>query len=108
MTDPPADLSLARTAAGLVFWIHVTPRARRPGVGGTHGGALRVSVGAAPERGEANAVCRRLLAEALGLTAGAVELEAGRRGRRKRVRVEGPPEELAEKLAALARRPSGA
>jgi uncharacterized protein YggU (UPF0235/DUF167 family) len=49
----------------VVLWIHVTPRARRKGVGGTHGGALRVAVFEAPVAGAANAACARALAARL-------------------------------------------
>ena len=46
-----------RTAEGpaaseLGFWIHVSPRARREGVGGRHGDALRVAVKEPPVNGK--------------------------------------------------------
>lgn len=95
-------LSLERSPEGVGFWIHVTPRSRRTGIGGTHGDALRVQVTAPPVEGAANEACRRVLAEALGVRRSDVALDAGSRGRRKRVRVTGEPEALARCLHELA------
>ncbi len=86
----------------MAFWIHVTPRARHRRVGGTHGGALRVRVDAPPIEGRANDACCRTLAEALGVAASAVALEAGARGRRKRVRVTGEAAAVEQRLRSLA------
>jgi uncharacterized protein YggU (UPF0235/DUF167 family) len=67
-----------------------------------HGGALRVAVREPPAEGRANEACRRALAEALGLRQAAVELEAGSRGRRKRVQIAGDPELLERRVRELA------
>lgn len=95
-------LDLRTREDGVELWIHVTPRARRPGVGGTQGDALRVAVSAAPARGAANAACREALAAALGVARGDVQLDPASRHRRKRVRVRGDPERLCARLRALA------
>jgi uncharacterized protein (TIGR00251 family) len=89
-------------ADGLSFWIHVSPRARREGVGGRHGDALRVAVRAAPEGGRANAACVAALAAAFGVGRAEVALDPGARGRRKRVRIDGDPAALAHRFEALA------
>jgi uncharacterized protein YggU (UPF0235/DUF167 family) len=89
------------------FWIHVTPRARRTGVGGHHGDALRVAVAAAPEGGAANEACIEALAGALGVRRADVALEAGARARRKRIRVAGDPGRLAVALRDFARKSPG-
>ncbi len=102
MTEPPAGLRLKATTDGVLVDVHVTPRARRPGVGGVHDGALRVAVSAPPAGGRANAACARAVADALGVRPSDVELDPGSKGRRKRVRIRGPGEELAARLAALA------
>jgi uncharacterized protein YggU (UPF0235/DUF167 family) len=67
-----------------------------------HGGALRVAVCEPPEEGRANEACLRALAKVLGLRPTAVELEAGSRGRRKRVRIAGDPELLERRVRELA------
>lgn len=84
------------------FWIHVSPRARRQRVGGLHADALRVRVTAPPVEGKANAACVRVLAQTLGEPPARIELDAGSRGRRKRVTIRGDPEALCRRLHALA------
>ena len=71
-------------------------------MGGLHGEALRVRVAARPLAGAANRELLRLLARALGLRPGDLELEAGAHGREKRVRVRGlPAAAVRERLAAV-------
>jgi uncharacterized protein YggU (UPF0235/DUF167 family) len=91
-----------KTETALEFWIHVTPRARRPSVGGVHGDALRVAVTAVPAHGAANEACARALADAFDVKRRAVQLAAGSRGRRKKVQVCGDPDALERRLSALA------
>jgi uncharacterized protein YggU (UPF0235/DUF167 family) len=102
LTPPEDDLRFSADSRGVAFWIHVTPRARRKGVGGTHGDALRVAVAEPPAGGAANAACARALARALGVGRGAVELDRASRGRRKRVRIAGDAVALAARLQELA------
>jgi hypothetical protein len=92
----------AASATGISFWIHVSPGAKRETIGGVHGDALRIAVQAPPLEGRANAACARALAAAFGVKGGAVALDPGARGRRKRVSIAGDPVQLAERLAALA------
>jgi uncharacterized protein (TIGR00251 family) len=75
----------------------VQPRAARPGVGPVVGDRLRVAVSAPPVDGKANEAVVAVLAEALGVPRGAVEIVRGESGRRKTVRIRGAT------LAALAR-----
>jgi len=102
LTPSSADLRFTRGEAEISFWIHVTPRAARQGVGGVRGDALRVAVNAAPSDGAANAACVALLAKALGVSRGSVELPPRSKNRRKRVRVSGDPDVLATRLMELA------
>ena len=87
MKPAPPTLSLAKRNDGISLWIHVTPGARSPRVGGVFGDALRVSVQAPPVGGRANKACVAALAEATGVPARQVELDPASRGRRKRVRI---------------------
>lgn len=96
---------LARNDSGVAFWIHVTPRSRRPAVGGTHGDALCVAVKEPPVDGAANHGCVRALAEVLDVKQSEVDLDPGSTGRRKRVRVEGDPASLSARLEGLAASP---
>ena len=75
--------------AGVRFAIHVQPRAKRPGIDGVHGDALRVRVQAPPVEGAANEAVVQVLAAALGVPARAVHIAAGASGRQKIVDVDG-------------------
>jgi uncharacterized protein YggU (UPF0235/DUF167 family) len=102
LTRGLAVLKLSRTPSGVAFWIHVTPRARRPRVAGSHDGALRVAVAAPPVAGSANAACVEALARALDVKRGALAIDLASRGRRKRVQVSGESAALAARLEELA------
>lgn len=67
----------------------VQPRASRPKVGPVHGDRLKLAVTAPPVDGEANAAVIELLAEALELPRGALEVSGGASSRRKTIRVRG-------------------
>lgn len=75
------------------LWIRVQPRASRAEivgfVDGPQGPELKLRVTAPPVDGEANAAVVALLAKALGLPKGCVEIVTGSTGRRKRLRVHG-------------------
>jgi len=83
----------------------VQPKSRRPGLQGRapalDGERLRIGVAEAAEDGRANRAACALLAEALDLPAGAVEVTAGRTSREKTLRVAGDPAALAARLEAL-------
>ncbi len=92
---------MARVAgADLVVRVVVQPGARRPAVVGRHGDELRLRVAAPPERGRANAEVVRVVAEALGVAAGDVEVARGRSGRHKELVVrDGARAEVVRRLA---------
>ncbi len=79
--------------------VWVQPKASRNEICGFREGFLRVRVTAPPAEGEANLLCRQLLAKALGIPPGDVEIVGGQKSRRKRVRVHGVD---AGRLRALA------
>jgi uncharacterized protein YggU (UPF0235/DUF167 family) len=68
--------------------VRLTPRAARGEIRGVDAaGVLIARVSAPPVEGAANQALTRLLADELGVARSAVRLEAGTRGRTKRVRV---------------------
>lgn len=94
-----AALPFAPSADGLHVRLRVTPRARRPGIGGMVAEAdgdvcLKVSVNAAPEDGRANAAVLALLADEWRLPRSSLSIKAGNAGRRKIIGVTGDPDEL--------------
>ncbi len=71
----------------LNLWVQ--PKASRNEICGYREGFLRVRVTAPPADGEANLLCRQVLAKALGIPPADVEIVGGQKSRRKRVRVRG-------------------
>ncbi|MBW2386288.1 MAG: DUF167 domain-containing protein [Deltaproteobacteria bacterium] len=102
LSRAPTHLALQIEPERIGFFIHVTPRAKSQRLGPRHGDALRVAVLAPPVEGRANAACMKVLAEALGVPRGAVEIDPAARSRRKRVWVAGDPKALGTRLQALA------
>lgn len=97
--EPPA-LEITRVEGALRFRLRVSPGASSDQIRGTYGGALKVAVTAAPERGKANAAVCKLLAKALGVSKSAVVVVAGETSPDKTVEVRGEVD--AVKLRALA------
>ncbi|GGK78354.1 DUF167 domain-containing protein [Mangrovihabitans endophyticus] len=85
--------------------IRVKPGASRPAVGGAYQGpfgpALVIAVREPPADGRATKAALRALAEAIGVRPSRLALKAGAISRDKLVLVEDPPENLAERVAAL-------
>lgn len=69
--------------------VRVIPRAARPGIDGTRGGAVLVRLGAAPVDGAANAELIETLATALDVPRRQVAVVSGLTARLKGVRVDG-------------------
>ena len=84
---------IAEQGGALRLAVRVVPRAgenalaglREDGAGGS---ALMVRVTAPPDKGKANAAVRKLLAKALGIAPGALELVAGETDRNKQWRID--------------------
>lgn len=69
--------------------LRVMPGAGRSEIVGRHGGAWKVRVGAAPERGRANAALLRLLSQQLRISRSEITIVSGHTGRDKVVDVRG-------------------
>jgi uncharacterized protein len=88
--------------------VRVQPRASRDALAGIREGALLVRLTAPPVAGAANAALLRLLGQALGLPAKAVELRQGATGREKVVRLHGlDVASVRERLLAQLPEPQG-
>lgn len=94
------DLVVEGSKDGAIVRVRVKPRAGRDAVLGISGGALRVSVRAAPERGKATEATLRTLAAWLGIPAARVALASGAASRDKRVLVRSlTPSDLRKRVA---------
>jgi uncharacterized protein (TIGR00251 family) len=82
------ELPLRSSKGAVLLSVQAQPGARREGLDGLHGGRLRVRTHEPPEGGRANASISRLVAEALGLSRGAVRVASGAASRRKELVLE--------------------
>jgi len=72
------DLELTSVSGGTRLRLRVKAGARTSAIVGVHGGALKLSVAAAPERGKANRAVVKLLADTLGLPCSDVKITSGK------------------------------
>lgn len=94
--------------------LKVQPKARREGIAGWTpeadgadgtGWVLKLSVGAPPEDGKANAAVIALLAKTLGVAKSAISVVSGATDRRKLVEIRGDERKLRAALDALPLQP---
>ena len=90
MSEEP--LRVTRTPEGIVFSVHVQPRASRCEICGSKDGELRLRLTSPPVEDAANKQCVELIAKALGVAKSRVTIKAGAKSRHKVVRVEGVDE----------------
>ena len=98
--EDPAGLDFRPDGAATRLRLRVAAGASRSRVAGAHGGALKVSVRTAPERGRANREVLELVAGRFGVAARDVEIVAGETSPDKVVRLPLTPEEAARRWAA--------
>jgi uncharacterized protein (TIGR00251 family) len=93
MSEGP--LRLTQTPEGVIFSIHVQPRASRCEICPPKDGELRLRLTSPPVEDAANKQCVELIAKALGIAKSRVVIKAGSKSRHKVVKVEGvDPESL--------------
>lgn len=73
----PEELDLVEVKGGVRLRLRVKAGAGRNALLGSHAGALKLSVTAAPEKGKANRAVLGLLAERLGVPPSSLELISG-------------------------------
>jgi len=89
---------LKRSGDHLTLTLHIQPGARKTGIAGEHGDALKIRLAAPPVDGKANAALLEFIADRLGVAKNAVTLKSGQASRRKVVEVGGAAEGFAAKL----------
>jgi uncharacterized protein (TIGR00251 family) len=95
-------LELAETAGGVRLRLRVKAGGRRNAILGAHGGALKLTVTAAPEKGKANRAVLALLSKALEIPASSLEILSGTSSPDKVVLVPLDGKRLRQKLSGLA------
>jgi hypothetical protein len=95
--NPPSPVR--DTPDGCTLAVRVHPAAKRNAIGGTHDGALKISLTSPPTDGRANDALVAFLAERLRLPRSRISLISGASSRSKTLRVAG--KSAAEVLAAL-------
>jgi uncharacterized protein len=82
-------LRVTQTPEGVIFNIHVQPRASRCEICPPKEGELRLRLTSPPVEDAANKQCVELIAKALGIAKSRVSIKAGAKSRHKTVKVEG-------------------
>ena len=77
------------TSEGIVIPVKAHAGARKNGVTGIHGDALKISVSQAPEKGKANEAIVDVLAKFLQVRAAQIQIRTGMRDRRKSFLIQG-------------------
>jgi hypothetical protein len=77
------------SGSDLLLHLHVQPGARKTGIAGTHGGALKLRVASPPVDGAANAAVIGFVAGLFGVPRSRVVIENGAGARQKIVRIRG-------------------
>ena len=93
------ELDFTGDGGGSRLRLRVSAGASRSRILGIHGGALKLSVKAPPERGKANREVRVLVAEALGLAPSDVGIVSGETSPDKVVSLPLAPAEAARRFA---------
>ena len=94
--DAPVWLRRAEGRATLA--VHVQPGAKKSGVVGEHGDALKIRLAAPPVDGKANAALIEFLATRLGIARAQVTLKSGQTSRRKVLEISAAPGDTAQRL----------
>lgn len=90
------------SSKGIVLPIKAQPGAKRNGITGAHAGALKVSVTQAPEKGKANDALVAVIADALGLKRGQIELISGQTSSQKKFLIRDVTREDLEQRLSIA------
>ena len=87
--NPHASLKITETEGGVIFTVHVQPRASRTEICGLQGDELKLRLTSPPVEDAANRLCIEFLAKKIGVAKSSVAIIAGMKSRHKTIRVAG-------------------
>ena len=82
-------IAIVESDGGVTFAVKVLPRAKRNGIIGELGDALKLSLTTPPVEGRANEACREFFAKLLKVPRSSVTIASGLSSRNKVIRVAG-------------------
>jgi len=82
-------LKLTESQEGVIFKVHVQPRASRNEICGIHGDELKLRLTAPPVEEAANKLCMEFLAKLLQVAKSRVTITSGLKSRHKAIKVAG-------------------
>lgn len=102
MLEPTSSFLVREVSGGVQFAVRVQPGARREGVVGQYGDAVKIAISAPAVDGKANEALVRCVAALAGVPRASVAIVAGATSRTKVLRIEGiTSPELLRALAIL-------
>lgn len=96
--DPQPLPKITESPDGVIFSVHVQPRASKNEICGVQGEAIRLRLTSPPVEGAANKLCTEFLAGLLGVAKSRVTIIHGDKSRHKTVRIAGVSREAVLKL----------
>lgn len=99
-----ATLDIKTTAEGVVFKIHVQPKASRNETAGIHDDAVKIRLTAPPVDNAANTMCLKFLSKALGIPKSRLEIASGKTSRSKHILVRWPDDQSPQSAAPAIRK----
>jgi uncharacterized protein (TIGR00251 family) len=88
VNNTPEDiLDITETDDGIIFTVHVQPRACRNELCGISGNEIKLRLTSPPVDGSANRLCTEYLAEILGIAKSKVRILRGEKSRHKTIKV---------------------
>jgi uncharacterized protein len=94
-------IPLQESASGITFAVKVRPRARKNGITGEFGDALKLSRTSPPVDGRANEACIEFFAKLLVVPQSSVTIASGQTSHRKVIRVSGLSAEEARRRIGI-------
>ena len=95
-------IPLKQTSAGISFAVKVQPRARKNGITGTLGDALKLALTAPPIEGKANEAVIDFLADFFDIPRSSITIASGKTSRLKTIHISGATRQaLEERLRGL-------